>query len=155
MTDLSTPPPLPRNVKARKSLAWIPFVILCVILLAGCIAGFLTMIFGVMRSSDAYKNAVAIAHANPRVAEALGTPIKESFFFTGNIHVQSNSSGETGNANLVIPMSGPHGSGSLFAVARKSDGIWHYSVLSMSVNGGKNIDLLPATVAGTPQPNHP
>lgn len=103
---------------------------------------FLALIFGVvmtsMKSSDAYKQAVATARANPVVVEKLGTPIKEGFFVTGNINVQNNS----GDADLTIPISGPKGKAVIHAVARKSVGKWEYSRLTVAIEGQPELDLL-------------
>jgi Cytochrome oxidase complex assembly protein 1 len=40
---------------------------------------------------------------HPAVIEALGSPIKEGFFVSGNTNVN----GASGEANLSIPISGP------------------------------------------------
>jgi hypothetical protein len=69
------------------------------VLFAGFIASIMFVTFGVMKSSDAYKDAVAKARAHPAVQESIGTPIEEGLVVTGNIHV----SGSSGNADLSIP----------------------------------------------------
>lgn len=103
---------------------------------------FLGLIIGVvmtsMKSSDAYKQAVAKARANPTVVEKLGTPIEEGFFVSGNINVQNNS----GDADLQIPISGPKGKAVIHAVARKSAGKWEYSRLTIALEGQPELDLL-------------
>ncbi|MGH9669098.1 MAG: cytochrome c oxidase assembly factor Coa1 family protein [Terriglobales bacterium] len=103
---------------------------------------FIGLIFSVvltsMKSSDAYKQAVAKARANPTVVEKLGTPIEEGLFVTGNINVQNNS----GDADLQIPISGPKGKAVIHAVARKSAGTWEYSRLTIAIEGQPELDLL-------------
>jgi hypothetical protein len=97
------------------------------------------VVFGSMKSSDAYKMAVARAKANPQVVEKLGTPIEEGFFVGGNISVAN----ERGNASLTIPISGPKGSATIFADAEKRGGPWEFSVLEVSIKGeARKIDLL-------------
>ena len=97
-----------------------------------------TVVMGSMKSSDAYKQAVAQARANPTVVEKLGTPIQEGYFVTGNINVQSDS----GDADLQIPISGPKGKAVVHAVARKSAGKWEYSRLTVAIEGEPELDLL-------------
>ncbi len=98
----------------------------------------LMVVFGAIKSSDAYKTAVARASADPRVVNALGTPIKEGMLVSGSIK----TSGPSGNADLSIPISGPKGKGTIYAVATKSAGQWRYSTLTVEVAGtGERIEL--------------
>ena len=97
-----------------------------------------TVVMGSIKSSDAYKQAVARARANPTVVEKLGTPIQEGYFVTGNINVQNDS----GDADLQIPISGPKGKAVVHAVARKSAGKWEYSRLTVAMEGEPELDLL-------------
>ncbi len=97
-----------------------------------------TIVMGSMKSSDAYKQAVATARANPTVVAKLGTPIAEGYFVSGNINVQNNS----GNADLQIPISGPKGKAVIHAVASKSEGKWEYSRLTVTIEGQPELDLL-------------
>jgi hypothetical protein len=109
------------------------------VLFAGFIASIMFVTFGVMKSSDAYKDAVAKARAHPAVQESIGTPIEEGLVVTGNIHV----SGSSGNADLSIPLSGPKGDATLFVQAQKSAGQWIYSTLVVEIRATKQrIDLL-------------
>jgi hypothetical protein len=94
-------------------------------------------VFGMMKSSDAYKDAVAQAKANPAVQAALGVPIDEGMLITGNVNVNNDS----GDANLAIPLSGPNGAGTLYVEAVKSAGEWSYSTLRLDT-GSEHIDLL-------------
>ncbi len=107
-------------------------------LIALFVGGIVFFVFGVLKSSDVYKTAVAQAKANPRVTAALGTPISEGTVLSGSI----NTSGDTGNANLNIPISGPKGKGTIFVTASKSGGIWYYSKMNVHVDGtGEEIDI--------------
>lgn len=69
------------------------------------IAGIFALVMDSMKSSDAYKQAVAKARANPAVVEKLGTPIVEGYFVTGSFNVHN----DTGDADFEIPISGPQG----------------------------------------------
>ncbi len=96
-------------------------------------------VFAGLKQSDAYKMAVARAKADPAVIEALGSPINEGWFMTGSTHVE----GPGGEANLGIPISGPKGKGTLYAVATKSAGRWNYTTLEVEVSGREDrINLL-------------
>jgi len=109
------------------------------VLFLAFIALIISFVFGIMKSSDAYKEALATARASPAVEAALGTPLEEGFFITGNISV----SGSSGNASLAIPVSGPKGEGTLFVVAVKSAGRWSFMELILEVERTKQrIDLL-------------
>jgi hypothetical protein len=93
-----------------------------------------------MKQSDAYKMAVARAKADSRVTSALGTPISEGWFLSG----KTNVNGGSGDADLTIPISGPKGKGTIYAVATKSAGEWTYSKLVVKVDAtGETIDLGP------------
>jgi hypothetical protein len=98
-------------------------------------------VFGMMKSSDAYRQALQAAREDPAVTAALGEPIEEGWFTMGNINVN----GPSGEANLQIPISGPKGEGDIYLEATKSAGQWNYSTLLVRVDGSDEaIDLLPA-----------
>jgi hypothetical protein len=109
------------------------------VLLAGFVAIVGSIVIGAMRSSDAYKHAVAEARKSPEVVEALGTPLREGLFASGSIDVK----GPYGTASLAIPLSGPKGEGTVYVEAAKSAGEWKYSTLLVEVKeNGRRIDLL-------------
>jgi hypothetical protein len=111
------------------------------LILGGAFVAFLVLVvFGAMKQSDAYKMAVARAKSDPRVTSALGTPISEGWFLSGNTNVN----GASGDADLTIPISGPKGKGTIYAVATKSAGDWTYSKLVVKIDStGETIDLGP------------
>ena len=137
---MQTPPPLPGARPAgwmNRNWKWL-VPLFCLLVLTG-IGGFFAVLVTLMKSSDAYSGAVARASSNPAVIEALGTPIKDGLFFTGNIS-ENNSSG---SANLVIPISGPKRTASLYVSATRSLGKWHFDGLVVEVDGTKQrIDIL-------------
>ncbi len=109
------------------------------ILFAGFIALMICLVFGIMKSSDAYKDALAKAKAHPSVQKTIGTPIEEGMFVTGSI----NLSGPSGQADLSIPISGPDGKATIYVVAAKSAGQWTFSTLIVEIKDTKQrIDLL-------------
>jgi hypothetical protein len=109
------------------------------VLFAAFIMFIVTLVFGMIKSSDVYKDALATARAHPSVVKALGSPIEEGIFVMGSI----NMSGSSGNADLAIPISGPNGKGTIYAVASKSAGQWTFSKLVVEVKATKErIDLI-------------
>ena len=110
-----------------------------IILFTGFVAVIMSIVFGFMKSSDVYKEAVANVKANSSVIEVLGSPIEEGFFVSGNINV----SGTSGRANLSIPISGPDGEATLFLAATRTAGNWNFSTLVVKFKGsGAQINLL-------------
>jgi hypothetical protein len=102
------------------------------------LAGIVLLVFGLIAKSDVYTYALAQARSSPSVVEALGEPIEPGWYVMGTINV----SGASGNADIAIPVSGPNGSGTLYASARKRAGVWNYDVLEVALDaGGERIDL--------------
>ncbi|MDQ6912101.1 MAG: cytochrome c oxidase assembly factor 1 family protein [Verrucomicrobiota bacterium] len=141
--DQATPPPValpPRPGWWSRNWKW--FVPVGCLSFIAIIAVFVTCIivfvFSVMKSTDVYKTALNRAKANPEVVAALGTPIKDGLFVSGNTHAD----GASGEANLSIPISGPKGSGTVYVVATKVAGRWNYSTIEAEISGKKDrIDL--------------
>jgi hypothetical protein len=104
----------------------------------------ISIVFGALKSSDAYKTALAKAKADPRVVQALGSPIDDGMFISG----KTNVSGTSGQADMTVPISGPKGKGTIYFVASKFAGQWTFSKLMVEIaNTGQRIDLIedPAT----------
>jgi hypothetical protein len=111
--------------------------------------GFIAVLLGVvafsMRSSDAYRDAMASATTHPAVVAELGAPVEPGWFVSGSVRV----TGPSGEADLAIPISGPRKEGTLFAVGTKTAGRWTFSTLEVEVDGSPTrISLLPSL--GTP-----
>jgi hypothetical protein len=127
-------------VKKRTS-PWVWVGLGCGVLILGVI-GFLvfifTVVFGSMRNSTPYQEAVQRAQNDPRVIAALGTPIKPSYFFSGSINTRNGD----GDAKFEIPLRGPKTQAWLHVVATKSAGKWTYDRMTVTPKGGTAIDLL-------------
>jgi hypothetical protein len=142
METVAQPPPQPgwwsRNWK------WFVPTGCCLtpLVLGAAFAAFLVLVvFGALKQSDAYKMAVARAKADSRVVTALGTPIEEGWWLSG----KTNVNGGSGDADLSIPISGPKGKGTIYAVATKSAGDWSYSKLQVKIEStDETIDLGPS-----------
>jgi hypothetical protein len=102
-------------------------------------AGLTIIVEAMFKSSDAYHEALRRARSSSVVSSALGLPLREGFFVTGNAHFENSS----GHAELTIPLSGPRGKGSILVEAAKENGSWTFSTLMVQVEkSGKLIDLL-------------
>ena len=102
------------------------------------------IVFGAMKSTDVYKDALGRAKGNSAVIDALGSPITEGFLVSGNTNVN----GASGEANLSIPISGPNGKGTIYVAANKSLGRWNYSGLVVEIGKThQRIDLLQSSVS--------
>ncbi len=74
----------------------------------------------------AYENAFKIARSNIELLEKIGTPIEQSWpFISGSI----DKTGNSGRADLGIPIKGPKGNGTLYAKANRSQGTWYMDTL--------------------------
>jgi Cytochrome oxidase complex assembly protein 1 len=132
------PPAIPPQTRGNwwtRNWKWfVPTGCLTIIVLFACFSlSIVLIVFGVLKSTDIYKDTVAKARANPAVVEALGSPIKEGMFVSGN----TGTTGDAGEANLAIPISGPKGKGTIYVVAKKVAGEWKPSVLVVEVEKTK------------------
>jgi hypothetical protein len=110
-----------------------------IVVIVGFFGGIFFIAFSAIKYSGVYVESLTRAHASPAVLQALGEPIEEGFLVFGSIHVN----GPSGEADISIPISGPKGSGTLYAVATKSAGIWHFDLLQVEIKGSEErIDLL-------------
>lgn len=118
-----------------------------VLLLVGGCATIIFGVFGLMKSSDAYKGAMVEIRNSPAAQQALGSPIEAGLMVSGNININ----GSGGQADLTIPVSGPEGSGTLYVKATRSEGTWRYDSLTLKTKAGDTINVLPPGAEGPPQ----
>jgi len=139
----ATPPAGPRKNWFERNWKWfVPSGCLTLIVL---FLGFVASVFGIVeasfKSSDVYSHALMEAQANARVSETIGQPLKPGWFISGSINV----SGDSGDADISIPITGPKRKGTIYAVAKKIAGTWQYETLQVEVDGQPDrIDLLKA-----------
>jgi len=96
-------------------------------------------IFGSMKSSTPYQHAVELATHDPRVLATLGAPVTPGLLLGGSINV----AGDSGSADLTIPLEGAARKGKLYVVAKKAEGEWTYQTLAVRTEDGTGrIDLL-------------
>jgi hypothetical protein len=137
-----------KNWFGRNWKWFVPVASLAVIVL---FAAFIAAVFGLVeasfQSSSVYTQALARARANPQVSGQIGLPLKAGWFTTGNLNIDN----DDGNADLVIPISGPKGKGKIYVVAKKTADVWRYETLEVEVNGQPDrILLLQASDEPTP-----
>ncbi len=136
------PPPRPRSWWARNWMWVVPVGCLSPLAICGgLIALVLVVVFGALRSSDVYNEALSRAKANERVRGVLGEPITAGYLPSGKIEIN----GAAGKANLEIPIAGPKKSATIYVVATKAAGKWEYSTLEVAPKGApdaERIDLL-------------
>jgi hypothetical protein len=146
---IPAPTPFPESQpKSWFSRNWkwlIPTVVVGMVLLVALAVGaLLTFVFGLLKSSEPYQHAVAVASGNPEVVRQLGGPLSSAWYVSGSVSV----SGTSGEANLAIPIQGTLHHGTVYVLAKKTDSVWEYKKLEVLVDGQKSpIGLLPVTAA--------
>jgi hypothetical protein len=112
--------------------------------LAVCIAGVVGLVLvratRAVKSSELYTEALAQVQASPEIKEALGSPIEGGMPRSASFHMDDTS----GDAEAEIPVAGPKGRGTLYAVAEKVGTEWKFTTLEVTIEAtGETIDLLP------------
>lgn len=116
-------------------------LLLPILAFAGFLGALLAIVFGSIKSMDVYEQAIALAKSSPAVIEALGQPVEEGWMVGGQVK----TSGPSGSASISVPLEGPKGEGTLYAIAFKNAGRWEYQTLEVAVEGREDrIDLLQA-----------
>jgi len=124
-----------RNWKWFVPVGCLSIVLMAVVLVAAVVY----FIFGSLKSSYVYQEAMTKTRSNAAVIRELGEPIEPGWLISGNITVTESS----GNADLSIPVSGPKKSGTVYVVAEKKMGKWDINGLEVAVKGeSKRINLL-------------
>lgn len=116
-------------------------LMLFVLFVAGSVLVLGLVQFSLSRSG-AYRQAIERTRNHPAAIAQLGSPIHAGWFTSGNVKIYGN----TGDAQLIIPVSGPQNHGTIFAIAHKEAGPWQFSSLQLAVpNRKERIDLLQPT----------
>lgn len=111
---------------------------LAVIVLVIVAGGIMFAVFGLIKQTYIYKDAVHRAQTNPQVVAALGTPIGTGFWVSGSVH----TSNDSGSADVKIPIQGPKGKANIHCVATMTANNWSYDSLTVEPENGPPIDLL-------------
>ena len=90
------------------------------------------------RKFDPYKLAFQTARQRPEFIGALGSPVKEGWFFDSEMQL-----GEPATARMLIPVRGSTRTGNLRARAVKDHGQWRLTELTLELTKpDQSIDLL-------------
>ncbi len=140
-TSTTALPPVKRGWWARHWKWAVPLIVLVLgALLLASIAVFVLGIARVTKSSEPYRVGVMAAQHDPRVAAALGAPIKDGIMPSGSI----STSGGSGNADLSVSLHGTRANGTLYIEAERHAGEWRYTTLQVLPDAGEAIPLLDA-----------
>jgi len=82
----------------------------------------------VMKNSEAYKTSLALVSADPVVSETIGSPL-EAGWVMGSI----NRSGANGSASMNYKITGPVGSGKVYADSTLRRGLWTVDCLEVQL----------------------
>ena len=136
------PPPGGGQPQQKSSGCWKWGLIGCgvaLVIIGVVVIGLFFAVFGLIKSTRVYKDAVHRAETNPQVIAAFGTPIKTGFFVSGHIDTSNNK----GSADVNIPISGPKQKGTIHCVATlRGENNWRYDTLVVEPEHGPPIDLL-------------
>ena len=111
-------------------------LVIVLLLFGGCVALF-SGVYGMVKNTGAYTQAIERVQSHPAAVAALGEPITTGWMLQG--HVEDH--GATGSADYSVPVSGPRGGGTLYIEARKSAERWTFRVLRLVPDDGAPIDL--------------
>ncbi len=139
----STPPPIPGQPlpQQKSSGCWKWGLLGCgLVMVLGVIivVGIVWFVFGIIKSTYVYKDAVRRAESNQHVVAALGRPIGTGFLVSGNVH----TSNDSGTADLNIPIEGPKDKATIKLTATMRNNNWKYDRLTVKPDHGPEIDLL-------------
>jgi hypothetical protein len=104
---------------------------------AAVIFGFVSLLSGMMRSSEPYRHALHAAQTSPAVIAALGEPIEAGFMPSGNISVNN----DDGEADLSFGLHGPRGEATVYVEATRKRKRWSYQTLVVAL-ADREVDLL-------------
>jgi len=154
------PPPLPTPLKSESAVKekkepgqkkrWkLPVIIVSVVLALIIILAIIAVSAGrsVLRSSPVYTETLNFLYANPEAVAYLGEPLELGKGVNGTI----STSGDTGEADLEIPVSGSLNKGTVSAQATLADGLWNYSLLDLLKDDGSRVNLLAGSAMDVPE----
>jgi Cytochrome oxidase complex assembly protein 1 len=101
------------------------------------VAGVFFFVFSAIKSSYVYSEAVRRAQSNPQVIGRLGTPIETGWWVSGTMNIK----GQSGHAEISIPIHGSKANGTIHADANEENSNWKFTRLVVE-GGGPPIDLL-------------
>jgi hypothetical protein len=110
-----------------------------VVITCAVVAAVVYFTLGTIKSSYVYQETMTRLRSNPVMVRELGEPIEAGWRINGAINV----SGDSGKADVIIPVSGPKKSGAVYVIAIKKRGKWDFSSLEVEIEGEpQRINLL-------------
>ncbi len=117
-----------------KMVAVVVVTLLVVILLA-FVTGVVALVMWSFRQSDVFRLALDKARNAPAVVERLGSPIEAGWMVSGSIRLN----GDTGSADMHIPIHGPKGKADMYINASKRMGEWTFNSVVVKTVSGEQI----------------
>lgn len=109
----------------------VPVGCLVPFLCCGSFAGVTFLGVGTMiKSSEAYKEAVTRSEADPEVQASLGTPLTGGLLVTGSLKDENGN----GTADFNVGVSGPKGKGTLHVVGTSTNGRWQLFTIDVDTD---------------------
>ena len=123
--------PPQRGWFARNWFWFIPLaVVLPIVICLGCCTGLFTFGVGMLKTSQPYTQALAAVREDPRVQDAIGTPIEDATWIpAGEINVTN----EHGEARLTFTVRGPKGRAQVRTASRMIEGTWSMTELVVTI----------------------
>lgn len=132
---MQSPPPSASGGSGCLKGALIGCGVLLLLGVAG-VAALVFFVFGAIKSSYVYSEAVRRAQSNPQVMARLGTPMETGWWVSGNVNIHNDS----GHAQITIPIHGPKARATIHADAVEESNNWKFTRLVVE-GGGPPIDL--------------
>lgn len=101
------------------------------------VAGAFYLTSASLKSTDVMQQALARAQNHPAINDTLGRPVELGWYVKGSVTYQA----LFGDADLSAPIGGPKGQGTLTVSARRTNGLWEFMALTVTVDGGGVIRL--------------
>jgi hypothetical protein len=136
-------PPQPGQPAPKKSSGCLKvFLIGCsviIVLGVALIAAITFFVFGAVKKTEPYKQALDKLRNDPRVVAALGEPIDAGIWVSGSVNFNNGK----GNCDFKFPVSGPKAKATVHVVASTEGQGWTFSTLDvMPDNGSPPINVL-------------
>ncbi len=125
-------------IRRKRIWPWVVIPLGCFSVLLICCGGFTLIGVGVLsalKSSEPYRVGLERAQSNEQLKEALGEPIDASFSVQGSINLKNND----GEADITFPVSGPKGAGQVHVQGTKTNGVWSYEEISVTLEDGATV----------------
>lgn len=104
------------------------------------VVGLVMLVFAVIGNLEPVETAKHEARTNPVIAQHVGSPVEVSWWFTGSVNAHQ----QTGEADIIIYLSGPQASGTLRTVSVRRGGVWVARKMVLTIDDtGQVIGLTP------------